>query len=153
MSIKNNLIGTWKLVSMQAESSDGDVSYPFGQDPIGYITFTNDNYVFLIVTNSGRKNFEQPDRLKASLEEKAQAIDTCSAYCGTYEVVDKELLMKVISSLFPNWVGRVQRRHCEFNGNIFYCYYRTSNGWWKRSCYESHMGKDLVFMFEEIMIL
>jgi hypothetical protein len=69
---------------MRAESSDGNVSNPFGEDQMDYITFTSYNYLSLIVTNSGRKNFKQPDPLKNSLEEKAQAIDTCSAYCGTF---------------------------------------------------------------------
>ncbi len=120
MSIKNKLLGTWKLISMKTETtSGGEVSYPFGQDPLGYITFTDDNFVFLTVTTSGRPNFEKPDRLKASLEEKAQALDTCSAYSGTYSVDGDLLFMNILCGSFPNWVGKVQERHCTFEGNKF----------------------------------
>lgn len=119
MSIRNNLLGTWKLVTMKSESTSGETSYPFGQDPVGYITFTDDNFVFLTVTTSGRKNFEKPDRLQASLEEKAHALDTCSAYSGSYEVEGDMLFMNILCGSFPNWIGKIQKRHCAFEGNKF----------------------------------
>ncbi len=100
-------------------TSEGMLSFPFGQDPIGFITFTEDDFVFLTVTTSDRPNFEKPDRLKASLEEKAQALDTCSAYAGTYRVDDDILFMTILCGSFPNWVGKVQKRHCAFEGNKF----------------------------------
>ena len=55
MSIKNNLLGTWKLVSMISESTSGESSYPFGQDPVCYITFTDDNFVLLFKESSTTK--------------------------------------------------------------------------------------------------
>lgn len=119
MSTRNNLLGTWKLISMKSESTSGEVIYPFGQDPVGYITFTDDNFVFLIVTTSDRPNFEKPDRLGASLEEKARALDTCSAYSGSYSVDGDLLYMNILCGSFPNWVGKVQKRHCAFEGNKF----------------------------------
>lgn len=119
MSIRKNLLGTWKLVSMKSESTSGEIIYPFGQDPLGYITFTEDNFVFLTVTTSDRPNFEKADRLGASLEEKARALDTCSAYCGRYTVDGELLFMNILCGSFPNWVGKVQKRHCAFEGNKF----------------------------------
>ena len=56
---------------------------------------------------------------KASLEEKAQALDTCSAYCGSYQVDGELLFMNILCGSFPNWIGKVQKRHCVFEGNKF----------------------------------
>lgn len=119
MSTREKLLGTWKIVSMVSESTTGEISYPFGQDPVGYITFTEDDFVFLTVTRSDRPNFQKPDRLGASLEEKARALDTCSAYSGTYSVEGELLFMNILCGSFPNWVGKVQKRICAFEGNKF----------------------------------
>lgn len=119
MSTREKLLGTWKIVSMVSKSTTGEISYPFGQDPVGYITFTEDDFVFLTVTTSDRPNFQKPDRLGASLEEKARALDTCSAYSGTYSVEGELLFMNILCGSFPNWVGKVQKRICAFEGNKF----------------------------------
>ncbi|NIP30795.1 MAG: hypothetical protein GTO02_05735 [Candidatus Dadabacteria bacterium] len=119
MSTREKLIGTWKLVSMISETTSGNVNYPFGEKPSGYITFTEDDFVFLTVTTGDRPNFEKPDRLGASMEEKARALDTCSAYSGSYSVDGDFLYMKILCGSFPNWVGKVQKRHCAFEGNKF----------------------------------
>ena len=34
---KNSIVGTWKLVSWENRTADGQVSYPFGKEAIGYI--------------------------------------------------------------------------------------------------------------------
>ena len=119
MTIKKNLLGTWKLISMKSESTSGEVLYPFGKDPLGFITFTDDDFVFLNVTTSDRSNFKKADRLGASMEEKAHALDTCSAYCGSYSVDGELLFMNILCGSYPNWVGKVQKRHCAFEGNKF----------------------------------
>jgi hypothetical protein len=34
---QERFVGMWRLLSLELRTSDGRVSYPFGQDPVGYI--------------------------------------------------------------------------------------------------------------------
>ncbi len=44
---QNHLVGTWRLASWENRSTDGQVTYPFGQNAAGYITYTEDGYMFV----------------------------------------------------------------------------------------------------------
>ncbi len=39
---ENSLVGTWRLVSVEFREEDGTVSYPYGRDALGYLTYTAD---------------------------------------------------------------------------------------------------------------
>jgi hypothetical protein len=31
-----NVVGRWKLISAKAENSNGDITYPYGEDALGF---------------------------------------------------------------------------------------------------------------------
>ncbi len=41
----NPLIGTWRLISWENRSVDGQISYPLGKDAVGYIMYHQDGYM------------------------------------------------------------------------------------------------------------
>ena len=113
---RNALVGTWRLVSWELRDDEGHVSYPFGRDALGYLTFTDDGHMSVIITTADRQAFAGDDMLRGTAEEKAGAAETCVAYCGTYRLDDDTVLIQVEASLFPNWLGTTQERRIERDG-------------------------------------
>jgi lipocalin-like protein len=113
----NPLIGTWKLISWENRSVDGQISYPFGRDAVGYITYNQDGYMFVAISRPNREKFAAGDLLRGSIEEKAQAADTYVSYCGRYEFRGDTVVHHVDLSLFPNWAGVEQERLVELREN------------------------------------
>ena len=73
----NPLIGTWRLISWENRSVDGqEVSYPLGQDATGYIMYNEDGYMFVAIMAPHRLRFAADDLLSATKEEEAQAEET-----------------------------------------------------------------------------
>jgi hypothetical protein len=113
----NPLIGTWRLISWENRSADGRITYPLGEDAVGYISYTQDGYVFVAMMRHDRAEFAAGDLLRASAEEKAHAAETYMTYCGRYEFHGDTVVHHVELSLFPNWVGVDQERLVEVTGN------------------------------------
>ncbi len=114
----NPLIGTWRLISWENRSVDGQkISYPLGKDAVGYIMYNEDGYMFVAIMRPNREKFTVGDLLGGSTEEKVQAANTYVSYCGRYEFRGDTVTHHVDLSLFPNWVGVEQERLVEFRGN------------------------------------
>jgi hypothetical protein len=114
----NPLIGTWRLISWENRSVDGQkISYPLGKDAVGYIMYNEAGYMFVAISRPNREKFTVGDLLGGSTEEKVQAANTYVSYCGRYEFRGDTVTHHVDLSLFPNWVGVEQERLVEFRGN------------------------------------
>jgi hypothetical protein len=113
----NPLIGRWRLVSWENRSVDGQISYPLGQDPVGYIMYDQDGYMFVAIMRAHRATFAAGDLLRGSTEEKARAAESYVSYCGRYDFHGDTVIHHVELSLFPNWVGVDQERLVELTGN------------------------------------
>jgi hypothetical protein len=107
---QNHLVGTWRLASWENRSADGQVTYPFGQDAAGYITYTEDGYMFVAIMTANRPLFTSEDPLGGNTAEKAAAAETYISYCGTYEIEGEKVIHHIKVSSFPNWVGSAQER-------------------------------------------
>jgi hypothetical protein len=113
---QSSLVGTWKLVSWELRDDQGQISYPFGRDAIGYLTYTDDGHMSVIITTSDRQPFAEDDMLRGTVVEKATAAETCVAYCGTYQIDGDIVRIQVEASMFPNWLGTTQERTIEREG-------------------------------------
>ncbi|MFN6516224.1 MAG: lipocalin-like domain-containing protein [Nostoc sp. CreGUA01] len=111
---KEQFLGTWRLISWEIRDSDGNVSYPYGQDAAGLLIYAPDGYMSGTLTKPNRPHFAGGDIFGGTLEEQALATQTYLAYCSRYEIKEKSVLHYVEFSLFPNWVGMVQERFFEF---------------------------------------
>jgi hypothetical protein len=118
-SLKEQLVGTWKLVSSTRQV--GDVAQPwlFGPGSIGTLVYTADGHMCGNLMTSDRPSFPSADMRGGTAADKAAAFDTFLAYCGRFEVDEagRFVLHRIESSLFPNWTGGVQKRFIEFRGN------------------------------------
>lgn len=109
-----DLVGTWKLVSVEMRYSNGDVRYPWGTHANGHLLYSAEGYMSVALATGERPLFTTEDILTGSLEEQAQAARSYVSYGGTYELQEgNEITHHVEISLFPNWVGQAQLRYIE----------------------------------------
>ena len=115
---REQLIGTWKLVSFELEIS-GETSYPWGEDVVGIHTWDETGHFAFQGGRSARERFASDNPLGSTPEEASSALGSYLAYFGTYDVDENEgtVTHNGIGSLFPNWVGMPQKRFYEFSGN------------------------------------
>ncbi len=111
------LIGTWRLVSFDVRDEGGRVSYPFGRDAVGFITYTADGHMAVQFGRADRARLATGDWVGGTPTEIATAARDCFAYCGTYELRDGEVVHRVELSLMPNWIGGEQVRLVAFGGD------------------------------------
>lgn len=113
----SRLIGTWSLLSWEAQSAEGEKSYPFGQSLIGYIIYSTDGYMSVVIMQRDRPHFKAGDLLSGTQEESSAAAATYLSYMGRYESFEDKVVHYIEASLFPNWIGTTQERFCEINGD------------------------------------
>ena len=108
----NPLIGAWRLVTYEANSGD-DMWYPLGDDASGYIMYTPDGYMSVLIMAAGRATFASGDMFSGTDEEKLAAASTFIAYCGQYEFLGDRVIHKVETAFYPNCVGTEQVRYVQ----------------------------------------
>jgi len=119
LSAKKKVLGTWRLLSWSNKDPQGNLSYPYGKDALGYIVYNPDGYMCATLSKKDRPNFPSGDILGGTLQEQAQAVQTYIAYCGTYTVTGTTVTHHVKVSLFPNYIGTDQVRMYKFeNGKL-----------------------------------
>ena len=112
----NPLIGAWRLVTYEAHSGD-EISYPLGEDASGYIMYTPDGYMSVLIMAAGRANFASDDILGGSDDEKLEASSTFIAYCGRYEFQGDRVNHIIETAFYPNRVGTEQVRYVHQDGD------------------------------------
>jgi hypothetical protein len=110
------LMGTWRLVSFHFRTLDGQLTYPYGPDAVGYYLFSEGGYMSVSLMPANRSKFAAGDMMAGSMEEKMAAAETYISYSGKYEVQGDKLVVHPEVSFFPNWVGVDQVRFCELEG-------------------------------------
>jgi hypothetical protein len=115
--IDNPLVGTWKLVSYEVRDGCGEIIHPFGQDPAGYITYTDEGFMCVAFMSADRPPVAAATLRAAGGEEKARAAESFIAYCGTYELRGETVVHHVEVSLYPNWIGTDLERTVDLAGD------------------------------------
>jgi hypothetical protein len=116
--MNNPLLGTWTLVRWYNEASDGSVTDPFGPDPIGFISYSEDGYIFAHLARADRAPFAHDDMASGSPAEDQAAMKSHVSYAGTYEYRGDHVIHHVKIASFPNWTGSDQRRQIRFEGAL-----------------------------------
>jgi hypothetical protein len=121
MTIDKRFVGTWKLKSVVRRSSSGVVSKPFGDDPLGYISYMPDGFMHAILMKSGRGRIGvSPEELSDAAATKklliswkylaaglkyVKAMTSFLSYCGTYDICGNVVYHHVQAAMFPDWIG------------------------------------------------
>ena len=114
------LVGTWRLVSVEARDASGAVSRPYGPAPVGYLAYTVERRMMVSIMRGPAPRVESGDLFLGA----ASALVNGHAYIGYSGTVSVEdisprgaagaLAGTVVHTLdtcsYPNWVGTEQRR-------------------------------------------
>ena len=111
-SLKEGVLGTWMLVSIEAVRQDGGRSPLFGADPKGIAFFDRNGHYVISVMSSTRPAFAGNDRMQGTADENKATSQGTITYFGTYSVdeTDRVMLIRIDASSFPNWNGADQKR-------------------------------------------
>jgi hypothetical protein len=108
---KEQIIGTWKLVSVMYEDQETKVLTPvLGNNPRGSQIATRDGRWLALVTADNRP-------VPKTDEERAQALRTMISYSGRYRVEGNKVTTKVEIAWNEAWVGGEQVRLVRFEGD------------------------------------
>jgi hypothetical protein len=111
-SLKEQLVGTWTLVSWEQKKGDGTKVQRFGENPVGIAFFDTGGRYIITVMRSDRAKYASDVPWQGTAEEnKATAAGTMT-YFGTYSVseADSSIAIHIEGSSFPNWNGSDQKR-------------------------------------------
>lgn len=109
------LLGTWRMLSWtREETATGRSSDAFGPNPRGFITYTADGRVMVLVVKRDRP---LPNSVPPSEVEKLALFDSMFAYSGTYEVLSDRVIHAIDTSWNEAWTGTRQIRFLELHGD------------------------------------
>jgi len=83
----------------------GEVKDSYGRNPTGFLTYTADGRMMVIITNDGRKPLSVPDWISAPAEERAEAFATSVAYAGRYTFSGDKVIHHVEAATLQNFVN------------------------------------------------
>ena len=117
-SVGNPLIGTWRLVSTEAILPDSSSKpFPeFGAHPVGYLMYDATGHMCVTLANPNPPHWADP--AKPTDAERALTHKAMEAYCGTYEVREKEsqVIHRPELAEWPHYIGSDQVRNYRLNG-------------------------------------
>jgi hypothetical protein len=113
------LLGTWKLVSIEDTTKDGKVqpSTQFGPHPHGFLMYQPDGYMCASIANGDRPLWK--DSAQATDAEKIAYYDTFIAYCGTFKLDSATSIVTHFPEVAwsPSYVGSTQPRPFRLEGD------------------------------------
>ena len=112
---ENPLLGTWKLQSLVYEViATGVRSMPFGEHPNGYLSYSLNGRMYLILVMEDRP---KPRDLVPTDEEKVKLQGSMFAYAGTYTADREKVVHHVDISWNQSWTGTDLVRLYKLDGN------------------------------------
>jgi lipocalin-like protein len=117
--LKEQLLGTWTVVSWEQKKSDGTRLQQFGTNPVGIAFFDAGGKYVITVMRSDRARYASNALWKGTAEENKATADGTQTYFGTYSVEesDRRLAIHIEGSSFPNWNGADQKRYVVIAGD------------------------------------
>lgn len=121
-SARDHLMGTWRLISAGTFLPDGSLEpyAEYGPHPLGYLMYDPTGHMCVSLSNPNHPHWIDPE--KPTDAEKLRSYDAFFAYCGTYEVREKEsrVIHRPEVGSWPHYIGTDQSRNFRFEGNRLY---------------------------------
>jgi hypothetical protein len=111
-SLKEQLVGTWTLLSWEQKKGDGTKVERYGTSPKGVAFFDANGRYIITVMRSDRARYASSALWQGTPEENKETADGTITYFGTYSIseADSSIAIYVEGSSFPNWNGTNQKR-------------------------------------------
>jgi hypothetical protein len=109
-SLKDQLVGTWTLVSETDTTSDGKKSEGFGSNPLGVYMFDASGHFAQMLMRAELPKFD--NRLQGTPEQNKAVVQGSVAFYGTYSVneADKVVTVHVVGGSFAKFNGTDGKR-------------------------------------------
>lgn len=111
-----SLVGVWRLVSTRKRNLLTQAEEPWGRYTQGLLVYTPDLYMSSVMSVPGRAPFPDDDPRKVPAETQAKVYSGYMSYFGRFAVEGDSVAHFVEMSLFPNWIGTIQRRNARLSG-------------------------------------
>jgi hypothetical protein len=108
--ITERIVGTWRLVHCISIDSRGNKEYPFGDDALGYITYSDTGVMMVQITRRSREEVNNVWQFKHDY----------LAYFGRYEIdTEKQVVRHLVEGqLFPGEHDEALERRYRFDGDL-----------------------------------
>ena len=138
--IASLFVGSWSLVSWVLTRPDGGTEYPFGEDAVGWIMYTQDRRMAAHLMRRSRALLKSERLRESTPEERAAAYLDHFSYCGTYRVnPDAQTVTHHVDvSSSPNWVGSDRARTFELSADSLTLFAALADGSQNRLEWKRH---------------
>ena len=115
---ENNLVGSYKLLGGTTKVVDtGEISEFFGKQPSGYIVYTSDGRMLVLIVADKNDRPAIENFVKLTDRQRADLFATMASYGGTYEF-DGHTVKHHIDVLWNQaWTGTTQIRDVQKDGD------------------------------------
>lgn len=130
-SLKEQLIGTWTLVSVANITTDGIRSYPYGEGPQGLLMVDSHGNYAIQILRALRPKVASGDKNKCTPEENAALVQGSNSHFGkiSLDEPNRTVTFHIEHASFPNWEGTQQKRSYTYVDNqIKYVVTHTTQG-------------------------
>ena len=113
--LQTSIVGVWKLTSFtRKDVQTGQVTNVFGEQPVGYLTYTKAGRIFAFLVGTDRK---APASAEPSDSERVELFNSMVGYTGTYKVDGGKIVVRADASWIQSWTGVDRTQDAEVIGN------------------------------------
>ena len=118
-SLKEQLVGSWIMVSNDSTAADGKKTQVFGPHGKGILIFDANGQYSQTIVNPDVPKFKISNRLKGTPEENTAAVHGTTATFGTWSIdeASKTVTVHYVGGMFPNQAGTDSKRTVSVAGN------------------------------------
>jgi Lipocalin-like domain len=130
-SLKQNMVGTWALVSVTNIYPDGNKVYPYSDNPQGMLMVDKAGHYAIQILKAKRPKVASGDKNVCTPEENAALVQGSNSHFGQYSMDEKNktITFSIEHASFPNWEGTQQKRSYTFvNNTLTYVVTHTTQG-------------------------
>jgi len=106
-SLKDQLVGSWSLVSVDAVRPDGTRTALFGPNPKGMVIYTGDGRFVILNMRADLPKLASSNRARTTAEEAQAVVAGSIGYFGRYTLdeASKTINVEIEASTFANQIG------------------------------------------------
>ena len=117
--LKEQLVGTWTIVSNESVALDGTKHQLFSPNPKGILVLAANGQYAQIIVRPDTPKFKVNNRLEGTPEENKSAVHGTTATFGTWSVdeTSKTITVRYDGGMFPNQAGTEGNRTFSVTGD------------------------------------
>jgi hypothetical protein len=111
-TLKEQLVGSWMIVSVETTNPDGSKLLPFGANPKGLTVFDATGHYVVFLISPDVPKITSNNRLSGTADENKAVVHGSLTTYGTYTVDEatRTIMQHIDASTFANWSGQDQKR-------------------------------------------